>query len=417
MTASEVSDAREEALDSTQGWLIVGLGICILTAIWGTVFTFTVYADRLAATFGLSALQVSSVFSITTAFVLVVVGLFGVFAARFPLRPVLATVGVALAVATALLQIVDSYVGVVVAFALLGTAGGTAFTIVVSLAPQWFEDYQGLATSITMTGVGLGPLVLPFVWLWLFDRTDLRTAFAVVIGVATVVVFVSSLVYRRPPIRSQNATTVDAAWLRARIGDSRFLSTAIGFALAFSWYYVLSSHLVEILTASGINVEIAAAGLSIIGGVSVFTRVGGGFIGDRVGQRETFVTSVVLASVCAFVFPFARSNLPVYIVLFGFGFALGPLASLWSPIVLTRFGSENATATVGLLNVAMAGSAFLAPLAVSALHRVTGGYIIPFITLGVITILGASLFRWGTNPESGDTGQNPELPPQSQLIR
>jgi OFA family oxalate/formate antiporter-like MFS transporter len=227
-----------------------------------------------------------------------------VFAARFPLRPVLATVGVALAVATALLQIVDSYVGVVVAFALLGTAGGTAFTIVVSLAPQWFEDYQGLATSITMTGVGLGPLVLPFVWLWLFDRTGLRTAFAVVIGVTAVVVFMSSLVYRRPPGRSQNATTADAVWLRARIGDARFLCTAIGFALAFSWYYVLSSHLVEILTTSGIDVEITAtAGLSIIGGVSVFTRVGGGVIGDRVGQRETFVTSVVLASVCAFVYP------------------------------------------------------------------------------------------------------------------
>jgi OFA family oxalate/formate antiporter-like MFS transporter len=260
-----------------------------------------------------------------------------------------------------------------------------------------------------MTGVGLGPLVLPFVWLWLFDRTDLQTAFAVVIGVAAIVVLVSSLVYRRPPRDSQNATTVDATWLRARIGDARFLSTAIGFALAFSWYYVLSSHLVEILTTSGIDVEIAAAGLSIIGGVSVFTRVGGGVIGDRIGQRETFVSSVVLASVCAFVFPFARSNLPVYIVLFGFGVALGPLASLWSPIALTRFGSENATATIGLFNVAMAGSAFFAPLAVSTLHRVTGGYVISFITLGVITILGAAFFRWGTNPASGNSDQNPEL--------
>lgn len=86
MTAAEVTDAREEALDSAQGWLIVGLGICILTTIWGAVFSFTVYADRLAATFGLSALQVSSVFSITTTFLLVVGGLFGVFAARFSLR-------------------------------------------------------------------------------------------------------------------------------------------------------------------------------------------------------------------------------------------------------------------------------------------------------------------------------------------
>jgi len=403
VTATEVSNAHEEALDSAQGWLIVGLGICILTAIWGAVFTFTVYADRLAATFSLSALQVSSVFSITTAVFLMAGGLFGVFAARFPLRPVLAMVGIGLVVTTALLQIVDSYLGVVVAFVLLGTAGGTAFTIVVSLAPQWFDAYQGLATSLTMTGIGLGPLVLPFAWLWLFDQTGFRSAFAVVVGVTTVLVFVSGLVYQRPPRSSQNATTVDAAWLRARISDSRFLSTALGFALAFSWYYVLSAHLVEILTANGIDVKIATAGLSIIGGVSVFTRVGGGIIGDRVGQRKIFMTSAVLASLCAFGFPFAHSNLLIYLVLFGFGIALGPLASLWSPIILTRFGSENATATVGLMNIAVAGSAFLTPLIVNALHRVTGESILPLILLGAITIFGATLFHWGTNPPSGDS--------------
>ncbi|QCS44487.1 nitrate/nitrite transporter [Natrinema versiforme] len=400
MTATEVSNAHEEALDSAQGWLIVGLGICILTAIWGAVFTFTVYADRLAATFGLSALQVSSVFSITTAVFLMVGGLFGVFAARFSLRPVLAMTGIGLVITIALLQIVESYLGVIVVFVLLGTAGGTAFTIVVSLAPQWFDAYQGLATSLTMTGIGLGPLVLPFAWLWLFEQTGFRSAFAVVIGVTAVFVFVSSLVYHRPPRDSQNTTTVDAVWLRARISNSRFLSTAIGFALAFSWYYVLSAHLVEILTANGIGVNVAAAGLSVIGGVSVFTRVGGGIVGDRVGQRETFLTSAVLASLCAFGFPFARSNLLIYVVLFGFGIALGPLASLWSPIVLSRFGSENATATVGLINIAVAGSAFLSPLIISAFHRMTGGSILPLILLGIITALGAALFHWGTNPAS-----------------
>lgn len=143
-------------------------------------------------------------------------------------------------------------------------------------------------------------------------------------------------------------------------------------------------------------------GLSIVGGVSVFTRVGGGIIGDRVGQRKTFVTTVVLASLCAFVFPSDHSNLLVYTVLFGFGIALGPLASLWSLIVLTRFGSENATATVGLMNMALAGSAFLAPLIVSVLHRVTGGSIFPLVVLGAIVGLGAALFYWGTNSPSGD---------------
>ena len=410
MTATETFDTQEEALDSKRGWLIVGLGVCILTTIWGAVFTFTVYADQLAATFGLSALQVSSIFSIMTVFFLGVGGLFGVFAAQFPLRPVLVAASVGLAAAAVLIQVVDSYIGVVTAFVLLGIAGGTAFTVVVSLPPQWFDANQGLATSLTMTGVGLGPLVLPLEWLWLLDRTGFRIAFAVVIGTSTVVVLASSLVYRRPSNTSQNAVAIDATWLRSRLGNSRFLSTAIGFALAFSWYYVLSSDLVDILTASGINVEVAAAGLSIIGGVSVFTRVGGGFVGDRVGRRGTFLTSVGLACLCAFVLPFAHSRVPVYIILFGFGVALGPLASLWSPIVLTRFGHENATATVGLLNIATGGVAFFAPLAIRVLHRVTGGYLIPFMILGTVTALGAVLFQLGTSSRGRELSRESESP-------
>ena len=408
MTATGVSNAREEALDSTRGWLIVGFGVCILTIIWGAAFTFTVYSDRLAATFGLSAFQVSSVFSVMTVFFLGVGGLFGVFAARLSLRPVLVAVGVGLAVTAGLVQVVDSYLGVLAAFALLGIAGGTAFTVVVSLPPQWFDTNQGLATSLTMTGVGLGPLVLPFVWLRLLDRTGFRTAFAVVIGAAVVVVLASSLVYRRPPGRSRSTVTVDAAWLRRRVGNVRFLGTAVGFALAFGWYYVLSSYLVEILTTSGIDAGVAAAGLSIVGGVSVFTRVGGGVVGDRYGRRGTLLTSIGLASLCAFVLPFVHSTVLVYTTLFGFGVALGPVASLWSPIVLTRFGHENATATVGLINVAMGGIAFLAPLTTSVLHSLVGGYVVPFLIFGVVTALGAVLFWWGTNSTNSERNRNPE---------
>ncbi len=43
-------------MDSGQAWLLVALGVCMLTTIWGTLFTFTVYASRLSAAFGLSGL-------------------------------------------------------------------------------------------------------------------------------------------------------------------------------------------------------------------------------------------------------------------------------------------------------------------------------------------------------------------------
>ncbi|MFB6129299.1 MAG: nitrate/nitrite transporter [Salinigranum sp.] len=373
----------------------------MLVTIWGTVFTYTVYAGKLAATFGLSGLQVSAVFSITTASFLVVGSVFGVLAARFPLRPVVAAAGVGVAVAAALVQVVHSYVGVVAAFALLGTAGGTAFIVIVSLVPRWFDAHQGRAMGLTMTGNGVGLLVMPFAWLWLFARTDFRTAFTLVAGASAAVVLASSLVYRRPRGRTRSVTGIDTAWVRSMIADPRFRCASIGYALLWGWYYVLSSQLVDVVTAGDIGDGVASAAFGTIGGISIFTRVGSGFAGDRVGRRRTFATGVVLASAGVFALPFVHSRLSLSVTLVGFGVGLGALASLWSPIVITRFGPENATATLGLLKIPQPLAAFFAPLAVSALHHETGGYAVPLVALGAVTVLGAAFFYWGTAPESG----------------
>ena len=400
MTATEDPTAHEAAVDSVRGWLLVALGVCMLTTIWGTLFTFTVYVNDLAAAFDLSGLQASSVFSVTTAVFLIAGGVFGVIAARFPLRPVVAAAGVGLAGVAVAIQVVDSYLGVVGAFALLGMAAGTAFIVVVSLVPQWFDAYEGSAMGLTLTGNGLGVLTFPFVWLWLFDRVDFRTAFSVVAGAAAVVVLLSSLVYRRPPGGSTDSPTVDLAWLRWRIGDTRFLVAAVGYALLWAWYYVLSSQIVDILTSNGISAAVAAGAFGVVGGVSIVARVGGGFVGDRVGARNVFAACVVLAAACVVALPAVGTRLPMYAVLVGFGVGNGVLAALWSPIVLGRFGTENATATVGVLNTAIAGSAFLAPLSVSALRGVTGGYTVALLALGAVTVVGVALFYWGTAPET-----------------
>ena len=122
--------------------------------------------------------------------------------------------------------------------------------------------------------------------------------------------------------------------------------------------------------------------------------------GDRVGLREVFAIAVALAAACVVALPAVQSRFPLYVVLVGFGVGNGTLAALWSPIVLSHFGIENATATVGLLNLAIAGSAFLVPLAVSALRTVTGGYAVPLVALGVVTVVEVALFYWGTAPET-----------------
>lgn len=394
-----MNDDRNPSLDSAESWVIAVFGMVILTLVWGVIFTFTVYADQLREAYGLSAFRTSAVFSITTAAFFVAGGSLGVVIARFPLRPVVVAVGLLFGLGIGALQFVSSYLGVVVAFGLIGTAGGTTFVIVTALVPQWFDAYQGRATGVAMIGNGLGVLVLPYAWLWLFDRTDVRGAFAVVGGATVAVILAASLFYRRPPgVGPAAKSPIDATWLRSQLADRRFRVALAGFALMWSWYFVLSAGLVEILTTSGIARSVAVTAFGTIGGISVLTRVVSGALADRVGLRSTLTGSVGLAAAAVFALILTETVPAMYVTLAVFGFSLGAIATLFPPVILGKFGPENAVAIVGLFTIAESTTAFLAPVGVDGLVVLTGGHAIPLALLGVVTLVGVGMFHWGTRP-------------------
>ena len=394
-----MNDHRDAELDSRRSWLIVALGVILLLLIWGVVFTFTVYSEALATAFGLSELRASTVFSITTATFYVAGGLAGVLAARVPLRPVVAAAGTGMAAAVGIIQVTSSYPGVIAAFGLLGTAGGTIFVVVISLVPQWFDDYEGRAIGITFTGNGLGILLLPPVWVWLLERTGIRGAFAVIGGATALSILAAATVYRRPSgHQSGESPAVGSDWLRANFLDARFLGTVAGFSLLWIWYFALSADLVGILTENGIPRAVAATAFGIVGGVSVAGRIASGEFADRIGMRLTLTAGVVVAATCLAILPWIDSTVSMYALLGLFGAGLGAVAPLFSPIVISRFGPENATAIVGAFTVGQAMTAFSTPVVLSLLRSASGGYTLPLVVLGGVTLLGGVLFYRGTEP-------------------
>lgn len=393
------SDDPDTALDSRRSWAIVGLGFLSLWVIWGSVFTFTVYAEALATAFGTSAIRTSAVFSIGTAAFFLAGGCVGILVDRLPLRPVVFAAGVTIAVAVGLLQAASSFWGLAAVFGLYGVAGGTTFVVILSLVPQWFDRYEGRAMGLTVAGNGVGVQVFPFVWLWLLERTSIQRSFLVVGGAATAVVVVASLVFRRPPgRRGDNTATVDLAWVRTLLADPRFLAAWPGLVLVWAWYFVLSAGMVDILTSAGIGRSIASTAFGLIGGISIASRVASGGLADWIGPRTTLTSGVALSALGLFVLS-ATATVPImYLALVTFGAGLGAIAALYAPIVIRGFGPENATALTGIFTFCSAASGFLAPVAIDVLADTVGGYGLPLAALGVMTLVGAGLFHWGTDP-------------------
>mgnify|MGYP000097278079 CR=1 FL=1 len=391
--------SHEDAVDSRTSWSIVLVGFLLLSILWGSIFTFTVYAGELAAAFGLTGFQTSGVFSFGTAAFFIVGGSVGILVARVPLRPVVGAAGLAIAGSVLLLQVVGSYAGLLAAFALYGLAGGTIFVLTLSLVPQWFDRYQGTAMGLTVTGNGIGVQVFPFVWLWLFERTSIQRAFLVVGGAAALVVLAATVVYRRPPwVRGGETVAVDLAWVRSLLANPRFVAAWVGLVLGWAWYFLLSAGLVDVLTEAGIARSLAATAFGLVGGVSVASRVASGALADRIGARETLVSGVALAALGLVVLAFTTAPTSMYLALVTFGAGLGAIAALYSPVVIRAFDPENATAVTGIFTYCSAVAGFLTPLGINGLYRATGGYDLPLLVLAALTFVGAGLFYWGTDP-------------------
>jgi dipeptide/tripeptide permease len=215
----------------------------------------------------------------------------------------------------------------------------------------------------------------------------------------------AAVVYRRPPgARPERAGPVDLARLRSRMGATSYRLALAGYPLLWAWYFVLSAGLVDLLTTAGIDRTVAATAFGTIGGVSVAGRLASGWLADRVGARETFTGGVVLAALGLLALTAVETRLSMYATLVVFGAGLGVIATLFSPVVIRQFGPEDATAVVGSFNVAEAAGAFLAPLGVNWAVQATGGYTLPMVALAGLTLAGAGLFYWGTDPRRAPDG-------------
>lgn len=394
------ADTRAAAIDSRAGWLIVLVGFLLLFTLWGMIYTFTVYSAPLGGAFGLSGLRTSSVFSTGLAVFFTAGGIVGILAARLPYRPVIAGAAGAVVGGIALLQVVGSYFGLLVSFAMICGAVGTVYVLVLSIVPQWFDVYEGRAMGITVVGNGLGVQVMPFVWLWLLERVSIRRAFLVVGGAGVIVMVLAALIFRRPPAgQGEGSIPVDRSWLRSLFGNPRFLAAWVGLILVWAWYFVLSAEMVNVLTGAGIVRTVAATAFGLVGGVSIVSRVASGAVADRIGPRRTQTGGVVLAAAGLFMIGSTPSVVTMYVAIITFGAGLGAIAALYAPIVIRAFDPENATAVTGVFTFSNVVAGFLGPLGISALATTMGGYDVPITGLGVLTLAGAGLFYWGTRPD------------------
>ena len=152
-------------------------------------------------------------------------------------------------------------------------------------------------------------------------------------------------------------------------------------------------HIVPHATDVGISQVTAATIISVIGGVSIISKVALGIAVDRLGNKPValMVTSLMLISLIIIQLSDALWVLYIFAVIFAFGY--GGFSVIQSPYLAELFGLKYHGAIFGIAYFLLNAGAF-GPFVVGKIFDVTSSYSLAFIILAIMSSL-AILFAIG----------------------
>ncbi|SEH64788.1 Predicted arabinose efflux permease, MFS family [Halopenitus malekzadehii] len=388
------------APDGRRSWIVAIAGAIGMVFTFGTAFSYGVFRAPVSATFGVDPVALSTVFSAMLFTFFIGSGIVGIFAARLPARGVLLACSVVTGLLAPSLYVVDSLAGLLVVFATMGLAGGTTFVLVASIVPRWFRRHRGAATGLVFVGNGVGLTVLPPAWEYAFSTVGVREGFLWLMGVTAVAFACTGAVCRRPEWAETSGSSLGelVVWLRGLVGTRTFQLLVVGIGLSFAWYQLFAAYAIDLFTARGLAGGTASAAFGLVGGVSIASRIGGGYVADRIGSRLAFIGSLscVIVGLGALLVP-SSSTLALGIFLVGLGSGGG--ATLYVPLLMEVYSPERDTAIIGVFNLSPGVSAIAMPPLGAATIAYTDGYTTAIVVTIAITVLGVGLTAFATTPD------------------
>ncbi|OGA45206.1 MAG: hypothetical protein A3F74_08120 [Betaproteobacteria bacterium RIFCSPLOWO2_12_FULL_62_58] len=291
----------------------------------------------------------------------------------------------------------------------VGSLGNAAFMVLLPvIVTRWFDRHMGVALGIYWAALGAGPVIFAPLFRWLIETRGWEGAFTVIGIVFGVVLLAFSALIRSSPhekglsaygaegsSREQRIPAASAA-APARLREVLtkrpvWLLTGVHH-LGCAGHAIILAHVVSMATFRGVSGIEAAGVLSMIAGISVFSRFAFCVLTERLGGRAVLTMAVIGQSTSVLILLFANEAWMFYVfaVVFGIcyggemvGFPIinrqlfGPTAPLSSIFSFEMLGASTGMALGGWLG--------------GALFDVSGDYTWAILASAAIGYLGLPL--------------------------
>ncbi len=342
--------------DSRASWIRLGL-LLLVSSIGGVgMWSVVVTLPAVQADFGVARAGASLPYTLTMLGFAVGGVVMGRAADRFGFARTIAVAGVMLAAGYALASRSQSLLGYALAHGVLvGALGaGAMFGPVMADASLWFKRRRGLAVSIAAAGNYLAGAIWPpivaagtaaFGW----RTTELGIGAVMLLTLPALAYFLRAPAPVQP---NEVATNRGGATSLARLGLAPWALIAVlmvagvGCCVAMSMPQV---HLVAYCGDLGYGPAHGAQMLSLMLGLGIISRVGSGWVADRIGGLPTLLAGSVLQFASLSLFLFFDSLPSLYLISGLFGLFQGGIVPSYAIIVREYFPASGVGTKVGLV--------------------------------------------------------------------
>jgi MFS family permease len=377
--------ALPQSEQPSYGWVIVAACALMIFITYGLIYSYSVFFKPLAEAFQWDRASVSMIYSlgvIIRGFAAIGVGWL---ADRYGARKIMVGCGLLMGAGyllssqiTMLWQFFFTY-AVVEAVGMSGTWG-----ICTTIPSRWFTRNRGLAVGIVTAGSGAGTLLIVPVVERLVNAFDWSQAF-VICGIGSGLIMIVSALFLKDPPRiavgsvKKAVPTSGGVTIGAAIRDSRIWLIIAAFLFFFFGMQMIIVHLVNYATDVGIDPLIAATFVSVIGAVSIFSRLSIGIIAEKIGLYLSMVIICLAQAVTLVLLLYTRSVWAFYLCAALFGIPYGAEVTQ-IPLVIGRFfGTRNMTTLMGITVFGISLGGALGAWLAGKIFDMTGSYNLAFI--------------------------------------
>jgi MFS family permease len=282
--------------------------------------------------------------------------------------------------------------------ALIGFCAAATFAPLIADISHWFEKRRGVAVAIAASGNYIAGAVWPPIVEMMIHHFGWRTTYLSAAGLcAAVMIPLAFTLRRRAPDHAVGAAAPVAQRSLAALGLSpnglQALLVLAGLAccVAMSMPQV---HIVAFCADRGFGVAAGAEMLSLMLGFGIVSRIGSGWLADRVGGAMTLLLGSTLQAVALVFYLMADSVVSLYVVSALFGLFQGGIVPSYAIIVREYFPPREAASRVGLAVSSTVLGMALGGWMGGVLFDMTGSYRAAFINGIGWNVLNAAIAWW-----------------------